>query len=241
MNEELLLESAISRYSSAAEIRHYEGRSNEGLRIWEKNVVVQYMQRGKVLSIGCGGGRESFALEKLGFLPFGIDISRKQVESANRTKKKLSSGASFKAYSGVRIPFSDSFFPSVTMWSQVLGNVPTRRRRLEILEESHRILEPGGIVSLSVHDLEKTKRLIDIAGQQYEESEDLEPGDLLLAQASGESCYWHYFKMEELREICAIAGFTVLVLSTSDEMGQDYDNLIIVVCQKPLCNVRVTG
>jgi hypothetical protein len=125
--------------------------------------------------------------------------------------------------------------------SQVLGNVPTRRRRLEILEESHRILEPGGIISLSVHDLEKTMRLIDIAGDQYEESEDLEPGDLLLAQASGKSCYWHCFRMEELRDICAIAGFTILLLSTSDEMGQDYDNLIIIVCQKPLCNVEVIG
>ena len=50
--------------------------------------------------------------------------------------------------------------------------------------------------------------------------------------SSGVACYWHYFTEEELRRLCIEAGFAIALQSTSDQMGQDWDNLDILVCRK---------
>ena len=239
MNEESHLKTVVSHFSSEEEVAHYKNRATEGLRRWEQEIVRRFMSSGKVLSVGCGGGRESFALEQLGYKPYGIDISEGQIASANQTKKRRSSSATFQAYSGADFPFPDGFFRSVTVWSQVLGNVPGKRKRLHMLKECHRVLEPNGIVSASVHDLEKTMKIVAEAGQHYIEPEDSESGDILLDESSGGACYWHYFTGPELRDLFEDAGFTVVEESTSDKMGQNWDNLNIIVCRKNRANGQV--
>ena len=63
-----------SRYSSQAQVAHYRNRAAQGLRKWEQTILNRYLGPTEILTIGCGGGRESFALEKLGYKVTGIDI-----------------------------------------------------------------------------------------------------------------------------------------------------------------------
>ncbi len=46
------------------------------------------------------------------------------------------------------------------LWSQVLGNVPGKIGRRNLLRECSKVLKPGGILSLSVHDFKRTLPLI---------------------------------------------------------------------------------
>lgn len=232
MDLKQLTASVLSRYSSKRDVEMYNRRSGEGLRKWEKSIVARFMVPESVLSIGCGGGRESFALEKLGYKAYGIDISKEQIESANKNKHELSSTAEFSQFNGRELSFADAFFGSITLWSQILGNVPGSNQRLNLLRECFRVLEIDGILSISVHDREKTMSLLKDAGDEYVELEDGEKGDLLLGPHAGIQCYWHYFAEDELRDLCLNAGFRMILESTSDKLGQDWNNLNIAVCGK---------
>lgn len=234
MELERLKKSVLSRYSSEEDVKVYAQRSAEGFRNWERLIVEKFMLPTKVLSIGCGGGRESFALESLGYDAHGLDISEEQIASANERKLACGSNAHFHVYDGSSIPFPDACFGSVTMWSQVLGNVPGSQQRHRLLRECLRVLVDHGILSISVHDLKRSMRRLRDSADEYRELEGGEPGDLLLATSSGIECYWHYFTQEELRHQCSEAGFTIALETTSDRLGQDWDNLDIVVCRKAI-------
>ena len=58
-------------------------------------ILAEYLEgeKGKVLDIACGMGISTFALEKLGFQPVGIDTSKNFIEKAKdiASKRKLSS------------------------------------------------------------------------------------------------------------------------------------------------------
>jgi SAM-dependent methyltransferase len=188
MDLEQLKASVLARYSSKEDVEIYNRRSRQGLRKWEKSIVDHFMVPTKVLSIGCGGGRESFGLEKLEYEAYGIDISKEQIESANGKKRELNSTAEFLLFDGRKLPFADVFFGSITLWSQVLGNVPGSHQRLNLLRECYRVLEIDGIISISVHDREKTMRLLQDGGDESVEPESGECGDLLLVTQGGVIC-----------------------------------------------------
>lgn len=234
-------QTVLTRYSSKEDVDIYAKRSTDGLRNWEKLIVEKFMLPAKVLSIGCGGGRESFALEALGYEVYGIDISERQIDSANAKKREFGSDAHFLVYDGSNIPFPDAFFGSITMWSQVLGNVPGSQQRLRLLREGFRVLEARGTLSVSVHDRERTMRLLQNSKDEYKELAGGESGDLLYAGSIDNECYWHYFTQKELRCQCGDAGFSIALETTSDQMGQDWDNLDIIVCRKERADAKPPG
>ena len=232
MDVEHLQASVLARYSSKEDVETYQRRSQQGLREWERSIVERFMVPTSVLSIGCGAGRESFALENLGYHAYGIDITNEQIESANNVKHQRGSAATFTLFDGGDLPFAEAFFGAVTLWSQVLGNVPGSQQRLALLRECFRVLEPDGLMSISVHDREKSMRLLEAAGSTFTKVEGGESGDLLLDTQAGVPCFWHYFTKQEIRDLCREAGFSILLEASSDELGQAWDNLNIVVAKK---------
>jgi 2-polyprenyl-3-methyl-5-hydroxy-6-metoxy-1,4-benzoquinol methylase len=54
---------------------------NKGnLKKWERSVIVCSPKKAKILDIGCGMGREAFALSDMGFSVVGIDISEEVIK-----------------------------------------------------------------------------------------------------------------------------------------------------------------
>ena len=228
------LEQTVRRqYSSDADVARYHERAMKGFSKWEREIVQAHMNPTRVLNVGCGGGREAFALESLGYETVGIDIINEQVVSAKRTAKEIVSQAKFRLYDGNRFPFDPREFGAVTFWSQVLGNVPTSVLRHSLLLESHRVLQPHGVLSLSVHELNSSlTRMKETKRYSYRILNDGEPGDFMICTESGPECYWHYFTRDEVSTLCTEAGFDHVTVQTTADLGESWDNVLVVVCFK---------
>jgi SAM-dependent methyltransferase len=218
-------------YATAEALAVYRQRVDDGLRIWETAVVRQHFPAsGRVLTIGCGAGRETFALDQLGYDTSGVDISRPLLQIACEIGRQRRHRASFCLIDGETLPFGDGAFAVVTLWAQMLNNVPSRAGRLALMREVRRVLGPGGVATCSVHDDERTRPEIDPADIVL--ADVPEQGDLVMHERrEAATRYCHLFSRDELVELAQGAGFTdARILHTSD-LGETWGNVLVVICR----------
>lgn len=129
-------------------VRHYTGRS---LRPAEVMLLVRYREAlgGRVLELGCGGGRLSGYLIALSSDFHGLDISPLMVAHCSRTYP----GGTFELgdlrdLSG----YGDGAF-EVVFGSFNVIDVLDHAERLRVLAELHRIIAPEGLLMVSSHNL----------------------------------------------------------------------------------------
>ncbi len=239
-----LLELVAARYNAPEEIDKYRARARSGLLDWEKTVCERYHSRvGRVLDIGCGCGREAIAVAALGHAVTGIDLSSAQIEIARETALRAGCRIDFRPTSGGRLDFPNDSFDHVLIWSQVIGNVPGRNNRLQLLREVFRVMATPGTLSLSAHNRPVCEPIALRKGMiQQSSGIALEDGDFILAgdsPASG-SCYWHYFTREELAGLIGSSGFDAVECDVAPAFGQTgpdprnqgWDTLLVAVARK---------
>lgn len=228
---ERLRREVLVSYETPVAVARLRERAAQGLRRWEAAVVLAHMtDPGLVAVLGCGAGRELFALSDLGWTGVGLDISRPALNAARELSLPIS--GRWCLMDGAELPIADQSVDSVTLWSQVLAFVPSERARLDLLAEARRILRPGGTVSLSVHDLDLTAA--ELEPEAILARDDPEPGDFLLQVGHDEPGYCHYFRRDELFEQMTQAGFGGTAIASSAELGESWGNLLIAVAHRPL-------
>jgi SAM-dependent methyltransferase len=216
-------------YATAEALAVYRQRVDQGLRIWEATVVRQHFPaHGRVLTVGCGAGRETFALDRLGYETTGVDISRPLLEIAGELGPQRRHRGSFCLVDGETLPFGDGAFDVVTLWAQMLDNVPSRTGRIALMREVRRVLESDGLATCSVHDDERTRPQIDPA--DIVSADVPEPGDLVMHERrEAATRYCHLFHREEVVDLAHAAGFTdARVVHTSD-LGEAWGNVFVAV------------
>ncbi len=57
---------------------------NSALKAWEQSIIRFFPSGARILDIGCGLGREAFALSDLGFHVVGIDISKEVISQVKQ-------------------------------------------------------------------------------------------------------------------------------------------------------------
>ena len=219
-------EGVVAEHFSSAEIvREMHERNKNGLNSWETYVVDQYFKdhSAVILDIGCGTGREAFALSDKGFRVIGIDLSEVEVALAKAEAKEHKKAVVFEAGSGLNLKYRDNSFDHIIMWAQAFGNVygPQNQRRL--LGECYRTLKPRGYFCFSGHDYGYVKC-------KYPQYTD---GSKFYAYANTE-CYWELFTIAGLKSLSIEAGFQVVQCCNSVEMGSQIENQVLVcVVRKP--------
>lgn len=132
---------------------HLADMPREGrVKIWEAEAVRAFPAGARVLDMGCGMGREAFALDALGFRVTGADISEKVIAGAKRRAAELGVGISFVHFDGARFPFEDASFDVAVLWAQTFGLLYGDAAKASFLAECARVLAPGGHLSFSGHD-----------------------------------------------------------------------------------------
>lgn len=217
--------SVRASYDTPEALATYVARADQGLRRWETELVRTALPAmGRVLVIGCGAGRESFALDALGYQVSGVDVAPSLVEAARA--RDTGGRCDFQVVDGASLPFSEASFDAATLWSQVIAYVPTRRERVRFLAEVARVVRPGGPISLSAHDTALT--LAEMAPDQLISQGDPEPGDVLVRDRDAVRLM-HYFDDAELRDLFAEAGLGLRLLAHSDDLGESWGNLFVAV------------
>ncbi|MBI5095216.1 MAG: class I SAM-dependent methyltransferase [Candidatus Hydrogenedentes bacterium] len=222
-------------YASEKEIEKYCERATAGLLDWEDAIIGKYFPSPPqpVLDVGCGAGREAFALQELGYDVTAVDISEELLRAARSKSNEQGRPITFLHCDGKHLNFDDDSFACVLIPSQVMGNIPGASSRLEFLREAWRVLRADGIVVFCGHNRSIAEQLAHQEGVVHA-SAGLEDGDLIWSESdSGAPCYWHYFTTEEVTVLCESAGFRVLTCCLASELIEGgWDTIILCACAK---------
>jgi len=110
---------------------------------FEQDIDFIKNQKGKILDLGCGSGRNF--VKKKNLEVYGIDFSKKMIGFA----EELNIAKEIKLMKKEKIPFQDNFFDSAICIA-VLHCVETEKQRMKIIKELYRVLKPDSSALVTV-------------------------------------------------------------------------------------------
>jgi len=125
---------------------------------WVYNFLKPYLYKNcKLIDIGCGTGKQSFAMEELGADVAGLDCSKEAIEYANKIKKKIGSNCNFTVGEYTNIPIEDGAFNMAIFPKNIIECSYPEIEKLSF--EVNRILKRNGKFVVTMEDgLEKLLR-----------------------------------------------------------------------------------
>ncbi|WP_312370857.1 class I SAM-dependent methyltransferase [Lachnoclostridium sp.] len=198
-----------------------EMRSWNGLKTWEKEVIRYFSKNASILNIGCGLGREAFALSDLGFSVVGIDISHSVIAEVTALAESRGYSIPFYSYDGRHIPFNDNSFDVIILWAQTFGLLYGVDYKQSFFSECNRLLKKDGILSFSGHDYE----YLSDTHELHLEGRKFFPYDC-------EEIYWETFLPDELSSYARQNNFTI-IMSGRGAIYKPEDGVILhCLCKK---------
>lgn len=191
------------------------------LKKWEQTAADTFPRGARVLDIGCGMGREAFALSAAGFRVTGIDISREVIRRVTELSAQRGCDIAFSLYDGHTLPFDDGSFDAVIIWSQTFGLLYGDAYKRELLGECRRVLTDGGMLSFSGHDY---RFLLTHYGKYLNERRFYPYADTGL--------YWETFTPDGLAGHAGAAGFTVITCAEGEIYRPSDGTVLHCLCEK---------
>ena len=194
---------------------------NAALKEWEQSVIKFFPSGARILDIGCGLGREAFALSDLGYDVVGIDISKEVISQVKQLSDDKGYKISFYEYDGEHLSFSAEYFDVVLIWAQTLGLLYGNEFKKGYFLECKRVLKKGGLCSFSTHDY----RFLE---EHYPNCLD---GQKFYPYAHAE-IYWETFEASDLIQFANQAGFDVILCEKGNIYKPEDGTILHCLCRK---------
>lgn len=126
----------------------------------EVSFIVERCNKGSILDLGCGIGRHTVALSKMGYKTCGVDFSAKHIAYANeqREKENVQDNCEFVC-DDARSFKAKNKFDNVICLYDVVGSFPDEQDNVNIIKTAHSNLNENGIFILSVMNMELTESI----------------------------------------------------------------------------------
>lgn len=248
MKAEEIKKQVIKEFSGEKAQEVYIAETERGLWKSEKEFINKYFKRkGKILDVGCGTGRTTIALHKLGYSVIGIDIVPKMIENARKIANKKGLKIDYKVGDATKLKFKDNSFDFALFSNQGWTQIPGKENRQKAINEVYRILKNEGIYIFTSHIRRwVSKRFFFWINQWIKfyilknlglKTEGQDFGDLFFERESGvkkyEKQYIHISSVSEFKKHIKQAGFTLIEnkIGVSDQSGT---KPMFFVCKKRL-------
>lgn len=118
--EQELFRSVVDYYSTPESLEFYCDRArNLGFYSVERAMVERFMSPpATVLDVGCGAGREAFALTRMGYAVTGVDVASALLGQAKAVATELGMDIEFRLGDGKSLDFPDGSFDYVVILDQ---------------------------------------------------------------------------------------------------------------------------
>ncbi|RLJ06777.1 MAG: class I SAM-dependent methyltransferase [Candidatus Aenigmatarchaeota archaeon] len=242
----------LKEFSNQKVQKAYERLTRKGLWKSEKKLFKKYFKKGSVvLDIGCGSGRTSFGLAKMGFKVTGIDITPAMIKTAKRLSKEFNIKIDFLIGDAVQLCFKNESFNCALFSFNGWDQIPGKENRLKALKEAYRVIRPGGFFIFTSH-VRHLRGYFWLWVKQWIKFyilkrlgfnvKEIEFGDRLFKEASEEMYeneqFIHIPKLSKIKEQIREAGFELVFYDKRNTIAPEdkklkSGNCTMFVCKKP--------
>jgi SAM-dependent methyltransferase len=207
-------------------------RAKQDMDLWpsELAMVRTHCQNPDALvaNVGCGAGRETFALHRMGYRNLcGIGRSEALLDAARRRCSEQGLRIRFEVASAEQLPFAAESVDAITMFENICGHITPHSARLRSVAKAARVLKPGGKILLTVTSLHHSLlymlyfQALEL-GRHLFNPRGMERGDKLLRRSvwpAGSSRRaaprTHWFRPGEISSDASRVGLVVIQKTTT--------------------------
>lgn len=190
--------------------------ANSALSRYDTQVLLEHFpQPGRLVDLGCGTGRHALEFATRGFDVLGVDLSREMlIQLQGKARTAGINVATLRANLCDLDGIPDASFDGAILMYATLGMIPAAADRARVLDQTRRILKPGGRFALHVHNL--WFNLFDAQGRtwlwkdRWQRWFQGQPGgDRVVHDRGIPNFQMHVFSRGEIVNLLTRAGFAI--------------------------------
>ena len=123
-----------------------QANSDDWLGTWELTLVERYFtNKGELLDLACGAGREALLLARRGLAVTACDWSPRMIAEAQRRAREANLPIRFEVADLYDLPYPEDAFDYLMLTNIAYSYVFPRWRRVRFLRQAYTVLKPGGV------------------------------------------------------------------------------------------------